>query len=64
MKDSMSDIVMVCLGFLGIGLMIAGLLLHLGGSSMNTREIIIVGAVLTCGTVLYANYGGNENDDL
>ena len=60
MKDSMSDIVMVCLGFLGIGLMIAGLLMHLGGSSMNTRAIIIAGAFMVSGVVLYAQFRDDE----
>ncbi len=61
MRDNINDIVAVILLFLGMALMIGGLLLHIGGSELPTRAIIIAGAFMVSGGVLYAQFR-NERD--
>lgn len=61
MRDNINDIVAGILLFLGMVLMIGGLLLHIGGSEMPTRAIIIAGAFMVSGVVLYAQFR-NERD--
>lgn len=61
MRDNINDIVAGILLFLGMALMIGGLLLHIGGSELPTRAFIIAGAFMVSGVVLYAQFR-NERD--
>ena len=60
MRDNINNIVAVILLFVGMILMIGGLLLHIGGSEMPTRAIIIAGAFMVSGVVLYAQFRDDE----
>lgn len=60
MRDNINDIVAGILLFLGMILMIGGLLLYMGGSDMPTRAMIIAGAFMVSGVVLYAQFRNDE----
>lgn len=62
MRDNINDIVAGLILFIGMFLMIGGLLLHFGGSELPTREIIIVGGIMVVGILLYAQTRSEEDD--
>jgi len=62
MRDNLNDIVAGLILFLGMFLMIGGLLLYMGGSKLPTREIIAAGFIMVSGIVLYAQIRSEEDD--
>lgn len=62
MRDSLNDIVAGLILFIGMFLMIGGLLLYMGGSQLPTREIIAAGFIMVSGIILYAQTRSEEDD--